>query len=393
MAGPLKGLKILDFSTLLPGPYASLLLADLGADILRISSGTRVDFAEHMPPFVSEKKISANLAWLGRGKRTMTLNLKDERGVKIVKELIKKYDILLEQFRPGVMEKLGLGYSDLKQINPALIYCALTGYGQSGPMSMRAGHDINYMSRAGLMAHSGRKKGGPVLTGMQIADVAAGSNNTVIGILAAAMHRTVTGHGQFVDISMVDGVVAFNAITAAASLAGGREPERESEFINGGSLYDFYETKDGKYISFGGLEPQFFAAFCKVMDCPDLVEQGVTPKDLPREKDRIRKLFKTKTQDEWVKAFKNTDACIEPVLTLSEALNDPHIQARDMIVELDMPGGGKVKQIATPIMFSDTKPEYHNIGEPTGTHTKEVVLSLGYSENDFEEFKKTGVFD
>jgi crotonobetainyl-CoA:carnitine CoA-transferase CaiB-like acyl-CoA transferase len=392
MAGPLAGMKVLDFSTLLPGPYATLVLADLGADVLRVSSGTRIDLAEHMPPFVSEKKISATLAWLGRNKKTMTLNLKNEKGVKIIHQLIKEYDIILEQFRPGVMDKLGLGYKDLKKINPTLIYCSLTGYGQSGPMSMKAGHDINYMSRAGLMSHSGRKQGGPVLTGMQIADVGSGSNNVIIGILAAAMHRNKTGKGQFIDISMTDGVLAFNAMSGAAYLASGKEPERESEFINGGSLYDFYETKDGKFISFGGLEPQFFADFCRVLDCPDLKEQGVIPKDLPKEKERIRNIFKTKTQDQWVKEFEKADACIEPVLSLGEALNDPQFIERNMVVDLKMPGGGTMKQIATPIMFSETQPEYNKIGESTGTHTREILLKLGYSENEFDEFKKNGVF-
>jgi len=393
MAGPLTGMKMLDFSTLLPGPYATLVMADLGAEVLRISSGTRVDFAEHFPPFVSEKKISANLAWLGRNKKTMTLNLKNEKGLKIVRQLIKEYDIILEQFRPGVMDKLGLGYPDLKKVNPGLIYCSLTGYGQSGPMSMKAGHDINYMSRAGLMSHSGRKNGGPVLTGMQIADVASGSNNVIIGILAAAMHRNKTGKGQFIDISMTDGVLAFNAMAGPVYLASGKEPEREGELINGGTLYDFYETKDGKYISFGGLEPQFFADFCKVMDCPDLIEQGVAPKDLPKEKERIRNIFKTKTQEEWVKEFEKADACVEPVVSLGEALSDPQFMERNMVVDLEMPGGGTMKQIATPIMFSETKAEYKKIGEPTGTHTKEILLELGYSENDFDEFTKQGVFD
>jgi len=392
MAGPLTGMKVLDLSTLLPGPYATLVLADLGADVLRVSSGTRVDFAEHMPPFVSEKKISSTLAWLGRNKKTMTLNLKNKTGVKILHQLIKTYDIILEQFRPGVMNKLGIGYEDLKKINSALIYCSLTGYGQSGLMSKRAGHDINYMSRAGLMSHSGRKKGGPVLTGMQIADVASGSNNVVIGILAAALHRNKTGKGQFIDISMTDGVLAFNAMSGAAYLASGKEPEREGEFVNGGSLYDFYETKDGKYISFGGLEPQFFADFCRVMDCPDLIKQGVIPKNLPKEKERIQNIFKTKTRDQWVKAFENSDACVEPVLSLNEALSDQQVKERHMVIDLEMPGGGTMKQIATPIMFSETQPEYKKIGEPTGTHTREILLQLGYSENEFDEFKKNDVF-
>jgi alpha-methylacyl-CoA racemase len=192
MAGPLKGLKILDFTTLLPGPYATMTLADLGAEVLQIVSGSRPDLTAFWPPFIPGTKISAASAMLGRGKRSMTLNLKDQRAAEIVKKLIAEYDILIEQFRPGVMKRLGLDYETLCRTNPALIYCSLTGYGQNGPMQSRAGHDINYLSRAGVMSYSGKKQTGPALTGMQIADVASGSNNSIIGILAAVIHRQNT---------------------------------------------------------------------------------------------------------------------------------------------------------------------------------------------------------
>ena len=264
MAGPLKGLKILDFTTLLPGPYATMTLADLGADVLRIVSGTRPDLAAFLPPFLPGTDLSCAIAYLGRGKRCMALNLKDPRAVAIVRRLVADYDIVIEQFRPGVMAKLGLDYETLKEANPALIYCSLTGYGQTGPMKNRAGHDINYLARSGIISYSGRKASGPCLTGIQIADVASGSNNSVIGILAAVVHRQTTGQGQHVDVSMTDGAVAFNALSAAAYLVDGIETCCEEGVLNGGSLYDFYETKDGEFLSFGGLEPQFFAAFC---DC------------------------------------------------------------------------------------------------------------------------------
>ena len=393
MAGPLTGLKVLDFSTLLPGPYASMILADLGADVLRVSSGSRLDLVELFPPFLPGTKHSAIVAWLGRGKRTMTLNLKDKQALEIVHKLIKEYDIVLEQFRPGVMGKFGLGYSDVKKINPAIIYCSLTGYGQTGPVSMNAGHDINYIARSGLMDFSGRKESGPSLTGMQIADVAAGSNNAVIGILSAVINRNNTGKGQYVDISMLDGVMAFNTIAGAGFLGGEKEPKRETGLINGGSLYDFYETKDGKHISFGGLEPQFFKAFCETIGCEDLIPQGVTPKNFSAEKERVRNILKSKTRDEWVKEFENVDACIEPVLSLGEAAKDSQTIEREMVVELECPDGTSIKQFATPITFSETKPQYNKIGDPTGTHTKEVMAELGYSDSEYEEFKKNDVFN
>ncbi|MGB9498956.1 MAG: CaiB/BaiF CoA transferase family protein [Dissulfuribacterales bacterium] len=393
MAGPLEHLKILDFSTLLPGPYATMVLTDLGADMLRVVSGSRPDLATLMPPFLPGTKISANLAWLGRGKRSITLNLKNSQAITIVEQLIAEYDILVEQFRPGVMDKFGLGYAHLKKINPGLIYCSLTGYGQDGPNSKRAGHDINYLARSGLMSYSGTKDGGPVLTGMQIADVASGANNVIIGILAAVLYRNNKGKGQHIDISMMDGVVPFNAMTGAAALVSGFEPEREGEFLNGGSLYDFYETKDNQYISFGGLEPQFFSAFCNVIGCPDLIEVGVMPKDIEQVKARAREVIKTKTRDEWEEAFKDVDACVEPVLTLSEALDAPHAKHRGIVVDVELPDGGSVRQIGTPIRFSETPLQYSKAGQPAGTDNREVLLKLGYSGKEIEGFKTSGLFD
>jgi alpha-methylacyl-CoA racemase len=392
MPGPLQGLKILDFTTLLPGPYATMMLADLGAEVLRIVSGSRPDLTALMPPLIGETGISSASAYLGRGKRSMNLNLKDPRGIQIVHRLLKSHDILIEQFRPGVMAKFGLDYPSLKIIFPSLIYCSLTGYGQTGPLTARAGHDINYLSRSGLMSYSGRKETGPVLTGMQIADIASGSYNSIIGILSAVISRHTTGQGQQVDISMTDGMIAFTAMVGASFLVDGTEPGREGHILNGGSLYDFYETKDGRHISFGGLEPQFFAAFCQAIGRPDFIPGGVLPPDVQQVKQEVRQIIKNKTRDEWSAIFKEWDACVEPVLTLSEAMNDPLVQERGMVVDVPLPGGGQVKQTANPIKFSLTPPEYGQAGLPVGTHTQEVLRELGYGETEIREFEETGLF-
>ena len=392
MPGPLTGLKVLDFTTLLPGPYATLMLADMGAEVLRVVSGTRLDLTTLLPPFIGKENISAILAYLGRGKKSLTLNLKDPRAVRIVHQLLAEYDIVIEQFRPGVMGKFGLDYEQLKTVNPALVYCSLTGYGQTGPMADRAGHDINYLARSGLMAYSGRQETGPVLTGMQIADIAAGSNNSVIGILAAVIHRQRTGEGQYVDVAMTDGVMAFNAMVGAAFLADGQEPAREGHLLNGGSLYDFYETSDGRYLSFGGLEPQFFAAFCRAIGRADLIPGTVVTTDLPEAKREVREIIGSKTRGEWTAIFKNFDACLEPVMSLAEALADPQVQERRMVVKLPLPGGGTIEQLAFPIQFSTTRPEYGGIGVLAGTHTLEVLMKLGYTEDEIGEFEKTGLF-
>jgi len=393
MPGPLDGIKVLDFTTLLPGPFATLLLADMGADVLRIVSGSRPDLVELLPPFIGSSGISSKLAYLGRGKRAITLDLKKSRSREIVHLLIQTYDVLIEQFRPGVMAKLELDYDRLKHVNPKLVYCSLTGYGQSGPMEQRAGHDINYLSQAGVMSYSGRKETGPILSAFQAADLAGGSQSAVIAILAAVVCRNTTGKGQHLDVSMTDCMVPFNALAGTDFLVDGRSPEREGHLLNGGSLYDFYETSDGEYMSFGGLEPKFSAAFLEAIGRSDLVPGGVAPGNLVQVKKEIRAIIRSKTRDEWVRIFREVDACFEPVLTLEEALYSPHSEARGLVVSIPAGDGSTVRQLAHPIKFSKTAPEYRHIGCKPGTHNREVMTELGYPEEEIEQMRQEGVFD
>lgn len=391
--GSLDDLKILDFSTLLPGPYATLMLADMGAEVLKISSASRPDIVLDYPPFIGDTGVSASQAWLGRNKKTMFLNLKTGEGKAVVKELVKEYDIVLEQFRPAVMEKLGLGYEDLKAVNPKLIYCSLTGYGQTGPLRDAAGHDINYMSRSGIISQAGRRESGPSLMNFQIADIAVGSMNSVIGILAAVNYRKNTGKGQYIDVAMMDGCVPFNSLDGAGFLVSGKEPKREGERLNGGCIYDFYETKDGEYLSVGSLEPQFWSRFCTAIGREDLIEGTVYPPNIDEVKAEIRGILKTKTRDEWVEVFSHYDACVQPVLNLKEALlEDEQVKEREMVVDVKLPlhEDVSVKQLATAVKLSECPCEYKFAGYPTGYHTKEVIEQLGM---DYAELKAKGVFD
>ena len=391
--GSLDDLKILDFSTLLPGPYATLMLADMGAEVLKISSASRPDIVLDYPPFIGDTGVSASQAWLGRNKKTMFLNLKTGEGKAVVKELVKEYDIVLEQFRPGVMEKLGLGYEDLKAVNPKLIYCSLTGYGQTGPLRDAAGHDINYMSRSGIISQAGRRESGPSLMNFQIADIAVGSMNSVIGILAAVNYRKNTGKGQYIDVAMMDGCVPFNSLDGAGFLVSGKEPKREGERLNGGCIYDFYETKDGEYLSIGSLEPQFWSRFCTAIGREDLIGGTVYPPNIDEVKAEIRGILKTKTRDEWVEVFSHYDACVQPVLNLKEALlEDEQVKEREMVVDVKLPlhEDVSVKQLATAVKLSECPCEYKFAGYPTGYHTKEVIEQLGM---DYAELKAKGVFD
>lgn len=391
--GSLDDLKILDFSTLLPGPYATLMLADMGAEVLKISSASRPDIVLDYPPFIGDTGVSASQAWLGRNKKTMFLNLKTGEGKAVVKELVKEYDIVLEQFRPGVMEKLGLGYEDLKAVNPKLIYCSLTGYGQTGPLRDAAGHDINYMSRSGIISQAGRRESGTSLMNFQIADIAVGSMNSVIGILAAVNYRKNTGKGQYIDVAMMDGCVPFNSLDGAGFLVSGKEPKREGERLNGGCIYDFYETKDGEYLSVGSLEPQFWSRFCTAIGREDLIGGTVYPPNIDEVKAEIRGILKTKTRDEWVEVFSPYDACVQPVLNLKEALlEDEQVKEREMVVDVKLPlhEDVSVKQLATAVKLSECPCEYKFAGYPTGYHTKEVIEQLGM---DYAELKAKGVFD
>ncbi|CCG94743.1 putative Alpha-methylacyl-CoA racemase [Marinobacter nauticus ATCC 49840] len=347
MAAPLANLKILDFSTLLPGPYATMMLADMGAEVLRIEAPDRVDLAKVMPPF--DGKFSTTFSYLGRGKQTLQLNLKQPESVEKVKQLVQDYDIVVEQFRPGVMDRLGIGYEVLKAINPKLIYCAITGYGQTGPYKDRAGHDINYLAISGVASHCGRADSGPPPMGIQVADVAGGSHHAVMGILAAVIKRQETGEGAFIDISMTDAAFALNAMAGAAALAGGQPQKPESGMLNGGTFYDYYQTRDGRWLSVGSLEPQFSSRLCDTLGLGKLKSYALSQK--PEHQQELKAAIKQKIAErslaEWREVFADVDACVEPVLTIEEAAEHPQLKARGMIVERDRGDGNLQKQIGS----------------------------------------------
>lgn len=362
MPGPLSHLKVLDFSTLLPGPYATMMLADMGAEVLRVEAPDRLDLTRVMPPH--DGGVSTAHAYLNRGKRTLVLDLKKQGSADTVKQLVADYDIVVEQFRPGVMGRLGIGYDELKAINPRLIYCAITGYGQTGPYKDRAGHDINYLALAGVSSHCGRKTGGPPPLGIQVADVAGGSHHAVMGILAAVVHRQQTGEGQYIDISMTDAAFALNAMAGAACLAGGLEPEPESSLLNGGSFYDYYQTRDQRWLSVGSLEPQFSARLCDTLGLPEMKSHALSqdPQHQQEMKAALKKAIGGKTLAEWQDIFARQDACVEPVLTLSEAAEHPQLKARNMVIEVARKDGSHQRQIGHPIKFSATPCESRHTG-------------------------------
>ncbi len=386
MPAPLEDLKILDFTTLLPGPFGTMLLADLGAEILRVEAPNRPDLLKVMPPFDGE--LSGAHRLLNRSKSSIALDMKKPEAVEIVKRLVREYDVVVEQFRPGVMARLGVGYEALHQANPRVIFCSITGYGQDGPLRDRAGHDNNYLSLSGIMSYCGRRDTGPVPDGIQIADQVCGGYNAVVGILAAVHYRNLTGEGQSIDVSMTDGAIALGLLATMKYLLTGEIAEREQEVLNGGIYYDYYRTSDNGYMSVGSLEPQFFQALCRTLGREDLLD----PSAAANVKGELAAEFARKTRAEWVEIFDKCDACVEPVLSVKEMLEHPLPEARGMLVDVPAPDGTTRRQVGSPLKFSSSKPVYRHVGVETGRDTRRVLEGLGYSEKEIEDLKAAGVF-
>lgn len=389
----LAGLKILDFSTLLPGPMATMMFADLGAEIIHVESSKRPDLMRIMPPYDENREAYIH-QHINRSKKSLTLDLKTEEATEIVKSLVKEYDIVIEGFRPGVMKRLGISYEDLKEVNPGVIYCSITGYGQNGPFSNRPGHDNNYLAVAGVLDHSRHADQKPVAMGIQIADVAGGAMHAVIGVLAAALNREKTGEGQYVDISMTDGVFAMNALYGAAYMGSGHAPQPEAEVLNGGTYYDYYKTKDGRFFSVGSLEPQFRKLLCEALEIPELIDGTFNNSSYTQKrfKEAVKDAFLSKNFDELLEIF-NDDfhGCVEPVLTFPEACEHPQLQSRQMIVDIPKPDGSTQKQIGSAFKFNEHTPVYKHVGAKLGEHNTEILRQLGYTDEQIRELNEKGI--
>ncbi len=385
-------MKVLDFTYLLPGPYGSMMLADLGADIIKIENFNNPDLMRISAPFIDG--VSAAYAHINRGKKSLGLDLKRPESKEILSRLLAGYDIVLEQFRPGVMDRLGLGYDDARKINPSVIYCSLTGYGHTGRYAERAGHDINYLALSGIDSYSGREQTGPTLSGIQIADVCGGGKNLAIAVMAAYIRRLSTGKGVFIDLSITDSTFALSAFQAAGFLAEGGEPVRGGEILNGGAVYDYYRTADGRHLSVGSLEPKFAESFYRAIGMSEMASPGLmSHEELAASKRRVAEIIEGRTLDHWRNVFARLDACVEPVLTITEAVQSPPLADRDMVTEVSGHTGRPLRQVANPIRIGPEECTAREAGVPLGHHNEAILASLGYTREEISELRAKGVIN
>src|SRR6266581_411782 len=342
---PLNGVRVLDLTRLLPGPMATLHLADMGADVVKIENTEAGDYARAMGPARGRSSVFFQL--VNRNKRAIRLDLKQPQGREVLLRLAKGAEILVEGFRPGVMAKLGAGYNDLAAVNPRLVYCSITSYGQDGPYADRAGHDINYIGYAGVGDQIGTEEA-PVVPNFQIADLLGGALTPVMGILAALIDARSSGRGRYVDVAMTDAVLAHAIFPLLGLLERGKAPIRGTGMLDGGlPCYNVYRTQDGRYMAVGALERKFWETLCDILGCPELAAKHIVYGGEARPvKERLAAIFLTRTQTEWAEIFARADCCVSPILTIEEALANEQLRARGMIVE-----EGGLTQFALPLKF------------------------------------------
>jgi crotonobetainyl-CoA:carnitine CoA-transferase CaiB-like acyl-CoA transferase len=391
---PLDGIRVLDLSRLLPGGFCSLLLADFGADVLKVEDTGMGDYIRWSPPFYEGAHDSAKSALflsLNRNKRSIRLDLKNERGREALLRLVREYDVVLESFRPGVLDRLGVGYERMREENAGIVYCAISGYGQAGPKRDASGHDMNYLGLIGLLGLTGERGGEPVQAAGQIADLGGGALMAAFGILAALRERDVSGEGQLVDVSMSDGALSWLAMVAASYFADGTVPRR-GDLPLAGSLvcYRPYECADG-WVTLGALEPKFWQAWCRGVEREDLVAMQFERPGSSAHAE-VREIFKGRTRAQWEEFARRHDCCLEPLLELDEALESELVREREMVVELDQPGAERaVRQLGVPVKLSRTPGEHGRLPGPAlGEHTEEALLAAGYTEAEVAELLQSG---
>jgi len=388
---PLHGIKVLDLTRLLPGPLATLHLADLGADVIKIEDTGAGDYARTLGAGAKTH------AWLfllvNRNKRALRLDLKQAAGREVFLELANQADVIVDSFRPGVVDKLSIGYDTVRAGNPRIVYCAITGYGQTGPYQDRAGHDLNYCGYAGISDQIGVAGGPPAIPNFQIGDLVGGSLSAVMGILAALLDARRTGQGRYVDVAMTDCALAHTIFPLISQLSHGQVLPRGEDFLTGAlPCYSVYETADGRYMAVGALEQKFWALCCQTLGRPDLAEQHrVSGARAAAIRAEVAALFKSQPQAHWVGIFDRVDCCVTPVLTMAEAMENEQLRARGMFVTSHHPIDGPVTQYAFPVKFSEFEFAIEREAPLAGEHSEEILTEAGFDAARIAQLRAAGV--
>jgi crotonobetainyl-CoA:carnitine CoA-transferase CaiB-like acyl-CoA transferase len=388
---PLSGVRVLDLTRLLPGPFATMVLADLGADVVKVEERGGGDWLRHLPPLAGE--ASGAFHALNRNKRSLTLDLRCAGGVATFLRLARTADVVVESFRPGILDRLGVGWEVLRRENPRIVLCSISGYGQEGPYAQRAGHDLGYCALAGVLAANGTPES-PLPLGIQAADVAGGSWPAVAGILAALVQRETTGEGGHVDVSMAEGALALLAMPLGMAWARGTPLARGREILTGGAAcYGIYRTKDGRFVVLAALEPKFFAAFCAGIGRPELASRQLDePQDALRAE--LVTIFAERTRDEWAAFAAEHDACLAPVLEGDEPRSDPQLRARGAFVEVPTPWEGRaIPGVASPVRIRGAGAAPLRPAPRAGEHTDEVLGESGFSAEEIAALHEAGILD
>jgi alpha-methylacyl-CoA racemase len=387
---PLHGIRVLDLTRLLPGPVATLHLADLGADVIKIEDTGAGDYARGMGHGVDG--MSDLFRMVNRNKRGLKLDLKQPHGREVFLNLAAAADVVVEGFRPGVVDRLGIGYAAVAAINPRIVYCAISGYGQTGPYRERAGHDINYMGYAGVADQIGAAGGPPALSNFQIGDLLGGSLTPVMGILAAVIDAKNSGQGRYVDVAMTDAVLSHAVIALSGVTATGNATARGSDTLSGGlPCYNIYRTSDSRYMAVGALEKKFWETLCDTLGRPDLKPSHlVYGEDAASAKSLLASIFAGKTQGEWSAIFVKADCCVSPILPMQEAITNEQLRARGMIIDASA-GTGPVTQFAPPLKMSGFDFAIERQAPEPGEHSEEVLREAGYDSAEIAALKNAGV--
>jgi crotonobetainyl-CoA:carnitine CoA-transferase CaiB-like acyl-CoA transferase len=383
----LDDVRVLDLTRLLPGPFCTLLLADFGADVIKVEDTTGGDYMRWMPPLVDEYSVMFHP--INRNKRSLAIDLKNALGREVFLHLAATADVVVESFRPGVMDRLGIGEAALRVVNPRIVLCSISGYGQDGPFRDRAGHDLNYAAIAGALLLGGTEHGGPAMPGLQVGDLGGGALDAALAIMIALHHAARTGHGQHCDVSMVDGLVSWSAVHASQLFATGETPPPGEGLLTGRyPCYRIYPCADG-YLSVGALEPKFWREFVEVIGLAELADNGlVDGEEGRRTVAAVETVLRARTRAQWEETLAGHDVCVEPILDIGETFEHPQVRSRGMRLE---PGDGRpTAQTGFPIRLTGTPAAYRRRAPGYGEHTDEVLAEAGYDTEHIATLRAAG---